>query len=209
MNQRIVMLGAGGHAIVLLEAIKQAGQRYPEAAVIPDDHPAPVSFPLPIWRESDLDALSPAEILLINGLGSVENVQQRASVFLRFKQRGYHFASIIHPATTVAEDLTFGEGVQLMAGSVIQPGVTLEDNVLINTRCGVDHDCHIGKHTHVAPGVTLSGNVRIGDGCHIGSGATIIQGVDIAENVTVAAGACVVTNVAKDSRVAGVPARPL
>lgn len=152
----------------------------------------------------------PAESLrLANGVGSVRSTAARRGVFLRFSMRGYRFVTVVHPAAVVATNAELGEGVQLMAGAIVQPGVRIGRDAIVNTGATVDHDCRIGDHVHIAPGATLSGDVEIGEGTHVGAGATVIQGVRIGASCVVGAGALVLRNVADGATVVGVPAREI
>ena len=116
---------------------------------------------------------------LVNGLGSVGNTELRAGIYYKFKKLGYSFCQVIHPTAILAKDCILGEGVQVMAGVVVNTGTRIAADSIINTGAVVDHDCVIGSHVHIAPGATLSGGVHVGDGSHIGTGATVIQGVSI------------------------------
>jgi len=204
----IVLLGAGGHAKVLIEALMAS------SAVITgivDKDPSLVGttvLGVPVIGTDDiLMELSPSEIRLVNGIGSIGHPRTRANLFDIFKDRGYTFATVIHPSAIVASDTLLDEGAQLMAGSVIQPGSHIGYNTIINTRASIDHDCIIGEHTHIAPGVTLSGNVTIGAKSHIGTGATVIQGISIGDKCIVGAGALVLNDVQSGITVMGVPAK--
>ncbi len=148
-----------------------------------------------------------SEILLVNGIGSVNIPIVRARIFKRFKEEGYQFLTVVHPNAFVAADVKLGEGCQVMAGAIIQAGCDIADNVVINTKASIDHDCRIGRHVHVAPGVTCSGGVSIGDLCHIGTGAVLIQKISLVDQVLVAAGAVVVTTVVAPCMMRGVPAK--
>jgi UDP-perosamine 4-acetyltransferase len=145
----------------------------------------------------------------VNGLGSVESTAKRAALFQRFKGKGYRFATVVHPSAVVAGDVVLEEGVQVMAGAVIQPGTRVGENTIVNTGAIVDHDCALASHVHVAPGAVLSGGVSIGEGTHVGTGAKIIQGVRVGSHSLVAAGAVVVDPVGERARVFGVPAREM
>lgn len=146
-------------------------------------------------------------VLLVNGLGSVGSTAARAGLYRHFKNLGYTFASVIHPSAIIAGDAGLAEGVQIMAGAVIQTGSSIGANTIINTRAGVDHDCVIAEDVHVAPGATLSGMVRIGAGAHIGAGATIVQNVGIGSNAVVGAGAVVLGDIPPERLAVGVPAK--
>ena len=100
-----------------------------------------------------------------------------------------------------------GEGVQLMAGAVIQPNVSIGENTLINTSASIDHDCQIGAHVHIAPGTVLSGNVCVQDETHIGTSATVIQNIKIGTKCTIGAGSVVVKNISDRTLAIGTPAR--
>ena len=208
MTLPVIILGAGGHAKVLIDTLLASS-----AVIAGIVDPIPALTGSTVLEVSVLGAdnivteFPPAEVLLVNGLGSAGLPLRRQEIFARFKGMGYHFATVIHPSAVVAPDVKLGEGVQIMACSVIQPGSCIGCNTIINTRASVDHDCEIGDHVHIAPGVTVSGGVKVGDGTHIVVGATVLQGMEIAGHCLVAAGAVVVTNVTEGTTVKGIPAR--
>lgn len=132
------------------------------------------------------DDLVPVDAEVMIGVG---DLARRRALFEKFAGRviGYQ-----HNSAAIAPDVEWGEGVQIMAGAIIQPGCVIGDNVLINTRASVDHDCRIGSHSHIAPGAVLCGNVTLGEGCFIGAGAVIVQGVTLEAGTFVPAGTLVV-----------------
>lgn len=202
----LVMLGAGGHARVVLAACNGAvtGCITPAAP----DTLWPATIP---WLGGDaaLDELDPQAVRLVNGIGSIGRPDLRHRVFEAARTRGFGFAPAIHPAAYVSPEATPGPDSQIMAGAVLQTGVRLGENCIVNSGAVIDHDCVIGDHSHIAPGVTLSGGVTLGAGCHIGTGATVIQGITIGAGAVIAAGAVVIRDVAAGDTVGGVPARPL
>ena len=152
---------------------------------------------------------APDQVLLVNGVGSISSTVLRRAVYENFRERQYLFETVIHPSAIIAPGVHIDDGVQIMAGVVVQPGGCLGANVIINTGACVDHDCSIDAHVHIASGVTLSGDVHIGEGAHIGTGASIIQGVKVGPASIVGAGAVVVRDVPAGVTVVGVPAGPI
>ena len=208
MSLPVLILGAGGHAKVLIDALLAASEVI--AGVVDPDTALTGTTVLEVpvlGGDEVVGEFPPDEILLVNGIGSVSPPVMRKQIFERFKGMGYRFAMVIHPSVVVAADVELGEGAQLMAGVVIQSGCRIGDNVIVNTRASLDHDCQIGDHVHIAPGVTMSGGVQVGKGVHVGTGATIIQGISIGNDCLIAAGAVVVGSLRTGSRVRGVPAR--
>jgi UDP-perosamine 4-acetyltransferase len=161
-----------------------------------------------LGSDGDLLAGGPQATELVNGIGSTGNANLRRALFERFCCAGFKFATVIHPAATIASDVVLGEGAQIMAGAVLQAGVVIGANAIVNTGTLLDHDVRIGDHTHIAPGACIAGGVTVGAGVHIGAGATIIQGLQVGDGALVAAGAVVVRDVGVAAMVAGVPARP-
>ena len=208
MSLPIVILGAGGHSKVLIDTLLTQ-----KAKIIGiTDYQLAKKGKLVLGIEvigDDLMILDykPNEVCLVNGIGSVGISIQRKSLFCKFTELGYRFANVIHPSVVIAADVHFGEGVQIMAGAVVQTGCRIGNNSIINTNASVDHDCAIASHVHIAPGVTLSGEVEVGEGVHIGTGATVIQGIRIGENSLIGAGSVVTQDVPMGVTVMGVPAR--
>jgi len=206
----VILVGGGGHARVLLDSLRLLSvqvlgivDRDPDA-VMKRVLGVPILGPEKVILDHD-----PSEILLVNGLGGVGDTSSRRRVFQSFSARGYSFAGVVHPKAIISSTVLLSEGIQVMAGAVLNPGTTVGDNSIINTSASVDHDCRIGAHVHIAPGVTLSGTVTVGEGAHVGTAATVIQGVTIGARAIVGAGAVVLRDVASETTVVGNPARVL
>lgn len=208
MSDAVLIVGGGGHAKVLVEALLAnaaiiAGIMDADSALLGKQ-----VLGVPVLGDDQLlDEYPTDAVRLVNGIGSTGLPVGRRGIFERFTARGFGFATVVHPSAVIASDAELGEGAQVMAGAVLQPGCRIGANVIINTRASVDHDCIIGDHTHIAPGVTLSGGVSIGAGCHVGTGATVIQGITIGAGSVVGAGAVVTKDVAAGVTVVGVPAK--
>src|ERR1017187_1377352 len=132
-----------------------------------------------IGDDESIMRYSPEEVHLINALGAVSSTNRRRELYEKFVSLGYHFGTVVHAAAVISSDVSLGEGVQVMAGVVIQPGTTVGDNTILNTGVSVDHDCKIANHVHIAPGATLCGAICVGEGTLIGAGAVVIQGIEI------------------------------
>lgn len=197
MTKPLIMLGAGGHAAVLAELLLSQGRQ-----LIAMVSPEPASENSPLARiprlmsdESLLSAYSSEQVDLVNGLGSLPSTALRWKLFEYFFNHGYHFATVISPHAILSNYAKLAEGVQLMAGAIVQTNASVGVNSIINTGAIVEHDCVIGAHNHIAPGATLSGAVNTGRRVHIGTGANVIQGIYIGEQAVVGAGATIVRDI--------------
>lgn len=208
MTRPLLVIGAGGHALVLLDALRLLGRT---VLGLLDNDPAKHGRRLlgatVLGGDALLATYDPAALALVNAVGAVRDACVRRTVFERFREAGFVFAEVVHPSAVLAHDVELGQGAQVMAGAVIQTGTVVGEDAVVNTRAGVDHGCRVGAHAVIAPGATLCGGVTVAAGAVVGAGATVIQGIRLGRGCLVAAGAVVVKDVPAGVQVRGVPAR--
>lgn len=204
----VILLGGGDHAKVLVHVLLGT-RREILGYTDPDETRLPI---LNVKRLGDDEVVleyRPEEVRLANGVGSARSTALRQRIYDRFSAKGYFFARVMHPSAIIASGVQLSDGVQIMAGAILQPGTSIGANAIVNTGAIIDHDCVVGDHAHIAPGVVLSGRVRVDSGAHIGTGACVIQGVSIGACSVVGAGAVVIDDVARGVTVVGVPAKTI
>lgn len=205
----VILLGAGGHAKVVLDLLHALGRQVlgvcdPELA----DQGRPQWRGLPVLgNDAAIEQYAPDGIELANGTGSLPGNTLRHRLHSKFTRQGYRFATLVHPSAILGSGVDLGQGVQIMAGVIVQADTRIGDDVILNTGARIDHDSEVGDHVHVAPGAVLSGDVTLGDGCHIGAGATLLQGVRLGSQVVIGIGTTVLTNVASGHQQTGQPPR--
>lgn len=212
MSIRVVGLGAGGHAKVVIEILRACGGCELVGLLDPrDDLQGTKVLGVPVLGGDDmLGELAGRGIgYFFVGLGSVGDVRPRVRLYDLGRERGLQAVGAVHRAAVVSPSAGVGQGATIMAGAIINACSSLGDNVIINTGAVVEHDCRIGDHVHVATGARLAVGVRVDTEAHVGAGATVREGVSIGPRAVVGAGAVVVADVPADAVVAGVPARPL
>lgn len=202
MPTDVIVLGAGGHARVVIDGLRRAGFSVIGvcAPELTPGQAGPLGVPA-LGTDSILADFNRDIYQLANGIGSTGKPELRQRIFETKSAQGWRFVTLLHPTAVVGADCQLGEGAQIMAGAVLQPGVRIGRNSIVNTSASVDHDCRLGDHVHVAPGAILSGTVTVGSRSHVGSGSVIIQGISIGEDVVVGAGAVVTRSVASGTRV--------
>lgn len=204
----VIIVGAGGHAKVLLDALLCSERKVIGLTDFDKQKWESLVNGVPVLGGDEVVfSYSIDEIELVNGMGSVGSMDKRKNIYEYFKSKAYLFSNVIHPSAIVSSNAVLANGVQLLPGCIVNTGAFIGDNSIVNTRASIDHDVSIGSHVHIAPGVTISGGVTIGDCTHIGTGATVIQGVHIGSNVLIGAGTVVVKDIPDNCKAYGVPAR--
>jgi len=201
MNNRLIVLGAGGHAKVVVSTVIEAGI---EIEGIYDDDPGkwgksvlgiPIKGPFSMIDESEWS----------NAVIAIGDNRTRRAIAEKFVN--LQWASIVHPNAYVHSSVHLGGGTVVFAKAVIQPDSVVGEHCIVNTGATIDHDCRIGNYVHVAPGVNLAGEVTLGDGVFCGIGTKAIGGISIGNWTVVGAGSAVVRDLPEYSLAFGVPAR--
>ncbi len=190
------MIGGGGHAKVVIDAIRLEG-KFNIRGIIDPKLPKGT-------RVEEIEVLGGDELLeglyaagmrhAFIGVGTIGNYETKITITQQLKMIGYTMPVVCHPSSTIASSADLVEGTFVAGGAVINSGVTIGKHAIINTRASIDHDCHIGDYTHIAPGAVLCGEVTVGEQVHIGAGAIVVQGVKIKDKAFVKAA----SRVAKD-----------
>jgi len=194
-DKPVIIMGAGGHAKVLHDALELSG-RVVLGFVTPDLKVGEKFCGEKVLGSDDaINHYSPDEIELVNGVGSLPRKDLRWTLAEKMRKQGYKFATVIHPCSVIAIDVNVGEGVQIMAGVIIQAGTNIKLDSIINTGSLIDHDCTIERNCHIAPGVVCSGGVVIRSNTHLGTGSVVTEYRTIGSNCTIAAGSVIYKNI--------------
>ena len=194
------VIGAGGHAKVIVALAEEAGYRI--AGIYDDSLAASPQLLGHNITRGLMNVPDAPDTLAFLAVGRNALRQQLAGRFERVQ-----WATLIHPAAWVAPDALVGAGSVIMAGCVVQPGVQMGRHVIVNTLAGVDHDCVLGDYVHVAPGCRLAGNVHLAQGVFAGVGAMFTPGALVGAWSIVGAGAVVNATLPANVTAVGVPAR--
>jgi len=209
----VVIWGARGHALVLVDLLVSAGLR-PIAFFDNDPRSKSPVGGVPIYhgdrgyaswtRQKKGRRRIACAVAIGGGRGD-----DRLRILRRLAADGLHPATLVHPAAVVASSAEIGLGCQILAGAIVGPASTLGMAVIVNTAASVDHECNLAEGVHVGPGAVLAGCVRVGARAFIGAGAVVLPRISIGSDAIVGAGAIVRAHVRARSVVAGNPARPL
>ncbi|HEY2011896.1 MAG TPA: acetyltransferase [Bryobacteraceae bacterium] len=204
MKDRVVILGGGGHAKVVIDILEEAGEVEIAGFVSPAEQPDSLcGYP----------RLGPDEALaetLNTGIGAafvaIGDNRRRRDCIAAVERHGFTLINAISRSAIVSRHATLARGIAVMPGAVINTGSRIEDGAIVNTNASVDHDCVIGACAHVAPGAALAGCVRLGEGVFLGTGCSVIPDITIGPWTTVGAGSVVIGDLPGGVVAVGAPA---
>ena len=200
MREPVHVIGLGGHAKVVIAALRASGF---EVAAAWDDDPARIGSAVLGVRVSGMTAECPRGALAVLAIGS-NSVRRKIAAQLNLR-----YATVVHPTAIVHESVALGAGTVVFAGAVIQPDTRIGEHVIVNTAASIDHDCDIGDFAHVAPGVRLAGTVTLGEGAFLGIGSSAVPGACVGDWAVVGAGGVVIHPVEAGVTAVGCPAKPI
>ena len=138
----LVVIGAGGHALVVLDAalsgslpvaglvdqVVPAGQMIGAVQVLGDDT---------LFQDPSFVQAHPFHLSMSNPA-----VKQRLAESLQ--AHSTTIVSIIHPTAIVSLSAAIEAGVFINAGADVNAGAQIGSHAIVNTRASIDHGCRIG-----------------------------------------------------------------
>lgn len=177
MNTSLIIVGASGHAAVVVEAAAASGFRV--LGFIAD---RVSSIPL-LGDEARLPALlaeHPGARLFI-AIGD-NHVRREVTRRVQAANPGVMLATVVHPSAVLAKGAVVGPGAFVAAGAVVAADAQVGAGAIVNTRASLDHHAELGAFASMAPASATGGRARIGAVTAIGMGAMIHHGISIGEH---------------------------
>lgn len=201
MSENIILIGGSGHAKVVIDCIRAAGDT---PVGILDDGIAPGTkvLDVPVLGATDRwQEFTQHKFIIAIGSNAV-----RARLAATMQVR-WHTA--VHPQAAVSDYATLGHGTVVMPGAVINAGATVGNHCIVNTCAVVEHDCQLEDFVHISPCAALGGTVCVGAGTHVGIGASVRNNLSLCKDSIVGAGAAVVKDITQPGTYVGVPAKKI
>lgn len=172
----IIIIGRGGHAGVVVEALYARTEFHILFQVEESEGHAIVG-----------DPTQPAFIAIGDNAA-----RERLS-----KLPYWYKLNVSHPKSHIGKQDCIGSF--FAAGSHVGNNSKVGNFTIINTGAILEHDSFIGDFSHLAPSAVTGGRVRIGDRTTIGINATILPGITIGNNCVIGAGSVVTKDVPDNS----------
>ena len=168
MCQKIIVLGASGHAKVIADIVIKSGNIL-EGFL--DDN-VNIGKIILKYDEKEYKVLGKVEksfellrkdinIKFVIGIGDNYIREKIASKYV------LPYITLVHPKAVISVGVEIGNGTVVMPNAVVNVGAAIGKHCIINTGAIVEHDNIIKDYVHISPNATLAGTVNVGNYTHI------------------------------------------
>ena len=141
--------------------------------------------------------------------GSPRNWWSRTQIVQRLALDPARYATLVHPAATLAADTGIGPGSVVLAGCVATAGVRIGSHVVVMPQVVLTHDDVVEDGVTFGSGVRLGGGVTAERGAYLGAGSLVREYTRIGAWALIGMGALVLTDVPPGQVWVGQPASHL
>lgn len=203
MKDKIIIIGAGEHARVVIDNIEEQGlyEIFGLTTSLDDELGKKVFNYEIICKDEQVEQLVSENEDIVGyflGIGiRTGNMKLRYNTYSVF-DKILNPINIIHPTAIISKHSKMGIGNIIEAYTKVANGALIGNHCIINSFSAVNHDqcignnvliagnvsmagTSIGDHTIIADGVSISFKKKVGKNCIIGDGATVTK--DIPDNV--------------------------
>ncbi|WP_394138436.1 acetyltransferase [Cytobacillus oceanisediminis] len=203
MKDKLLIIGASGHGKVVADiALKM--NKWNAIAFLDDNESLKSSMGLEVLGTSSDVKKYIDQYQIFVGIG---NNATRQKIHLMLEGAGASIPSLIHPNSTIGEQVEIGIGTAVMAGAVINCCTKIGKGCIINTGSTIDHDNRIEDFVHISPGAHLAGTVKVGQGAWLGIGSVVSNNVNITANCKIGAAGVVIKDITEPGTYVGGPVR--
>lgn len=208
MNDKCVIIGAGGHAKVVIDAAKKNGF---EVIGVTDETLEIGSECLGcavLGKDDILKQIYSSDLkTAFMGIGQVGYPALRNKLYEKIKKDGYVFPKLVHPTAYVGMNVQIGDGTLICPYAVINPEAVIGELCIINSAAVVEHEVCVEDGVHIAVHATILGQAYIKKNTFIGAGSVVLQGVSVGENCIIGAGSVVLYDIPDNCVAVGTPAK--
>lgn len=208
MDRPLIVIGGGGHARVVTEAIVSNPGGYRLGGFVdPGTGDEGMKQTGLRWLGGDEAVGNHPGAWGVLGVGALGPESRRREIVTRLDPNLAGWASVVHQKAYVSPSATVGQGSVILPGAILQAGARIGAHCVVSDGAVVEHDAVLGDYAIVSPGAVVGGGAVVGSGAFVGLRAVIRDHRSVGDGALVGMGAVVVTDVDSGAVVIGNPAR--
>jgi sugar O-acyltransferase (sialic acid O-acetyltransferase NeuD family) len=210
-SQDLLIIGAGGMAREVAQAAHAINDVAPTYRVLghldddPQRHGRDIDG-LRVLGSVDLVHDHPHALVVV-ATGRPSDYFSRIRLVRRLGLPDERFATVVHPAASLAKSVSLGPGCMVLATAVATAAVSLGRHVAVMPGVVVTHDTHIDDYVTLAAGALLAGGISVARGAYVGAGTCVREDLRVGRWSLVGMGSVVTRSVPDQEVWYGAPAR--
>ena len=188
MKEKIILIGAGGHAHSCIDVIEQEGRFEIAGLVAHKESSEKTVLGYQVYDNEDLKSLIQQIKNAIVAVGQIKTHDIRMRIFTELKQLDAALPTIVSPRAYVSRHAHIGEGTIVMHGAIVNANARIGVNCIINSQALCEHDVIVNDHCHISTASILNGNCTVGSGSFLGSNSVVKQGTILPEKSVISFG---------------------
>lgn len=210
MKDKIVVVGGGGHAKVIINVLKKLDNYKILGYTDLKDKGLVLGIKYLGTDEVLKNVIKTEKICnAVIAIGNIKISEVRQKIYEKINKLHFIFPVIISPNAIVNENVEIGKGSVVLDGAIINTSAQIGKFAIVNTNAIIEHDSRSSDFVHFAAGSILGGGATIGDNSLLGVGAKIIQYKNVGKNCLIGAGSVVIEDIKLEGTYFGVPARKI
>jgi sugar O-acyltransferase (sialic acid O-acetyltransferase NeuD family) len=202
MNQKLILIGGGGHCRSCIDVIEEEGKyRICGIVDVPEKRNKNAIGYDVVASDHELDELVKEYSNFSITIGQIGKPEKRMFLYNQLKQYGAKLPIVVSPRAYVSKHAKVGEGSFVMHNAVVNAAAIIGKNCIINTGALIEHDVIVEDHCHISPGVVLNGGVKIRKESFIGSNTVLRERVEIGAQSVVSCGLRIMHSIPDNSLV--------
>lgn len=187
--KKIILIGAGGHAVSCLDVINQSKKFKVIGFVDNKKKVGSIYMGIKIiGTDIDLKKIRKLTKYAFVTVGYIQINNNRKKLYHRLINLGFEVPKIISPYAYLSKTAKVGNGSIIHHGVIINSLAEIGENCIINSKSLIEHGVKIGNHTHVSTSCIVNGDTMIGEECFLGSNSVIRNNIKISNKTFIKMG---------------------
>jgi len=196
-KKKIVLIGAGGAAIQVLDIFSQYEGIYEPVAIVDDieNDWGKEFYGIPIIGGPESLRILKDKYSISLLIICITQIEARVRYYKLAKELGYNLENAIDKTCKISSTAKIGEGNIICAFSHIGAEAIIGNNNFISAYNSFDHHNRVGNNISTGPSCMMSGFVTIGNRVRFGTGIFVEPKIEIGDDVKIASGSIIRTSI--------------
>lgn len=184
MKEKILLIGAGGHARSCIDVIELENKFEIAGFIDKDTDKKAFKYPI-LGCDEDLKGLFKHYKFAFLALGQIKSANMRVNLYEKLKSIGYILPTIISPLAYVSPYAKINEEASIiMHYALVNAGASVGKACILNTKSLIEHDAIVEDFCHISTAAVVNGECVVKEQSFLGSNTHLKHG-QILENKSV------------------------